>query len=257
MREALQKSLTKTKTAPKSNFEFSAFKQYESSTADSETKVKTYEPSHSSFIKKMFERFIWSVGFIFFAIIFIASVSWYLTKNGNKNTANINNQNLYKSELETSPPITIETPPPLPTVRDINFKKFTFPLLQDLKDSGITQKDLKILNISYGDLDGNKSEEVAVLVSWSFVRSGGNGSGFLCYVFRMNGMNLEMVSNIDLGGKHSTNLWDIKQSIQKSQLYLTGCYLDDTGSYLITKRYKIVNNDLTFQGEKITAKECQ
>lgn len=254
MRETLLNSFKRPAT--KSNFEFTTFKMYETSEVEPETQSKSHEPPKPSLIKRMLNHFAWASAIIFLMTILAASMSWYILKTGNRNGAITNSQNINMPETQSSPAPILNIPPQ-PTIREVNFKKTVFPLSQELKDSGITQKDLKIQNISYGDLDGDGKEEAAVLIMWSFGRSEGTGYGFLCYVFDMKNMSLGVISTFDLGGRDSQNLWNMKQSIQKSQLVLTGCYIEETGSYLLTRRYKIVNNELTLISQKQIEKECQ
>jgi hypothetical protein len=141
-------------------------------------------------------------------------------------------------------------------IRAINFRKIRFPIDRNYRESGITQKDLQIEKIDYADLDADGSAEAAVLIYWSFVRQGGNGWGYFCYIYRVINGKAVVVTKFEPGHK-AEGLWTLTQNIQNNLLVHTGCY-SDSGYFLKTTTYRLADNSLTKVSEhKRSTSSCQ
>jgi serine/threonine protein kinase len=184
------------------------------------------------------------IGVVIVSLVVITSpVMWILMKN--KQAANVNNNNPNtNSQIVVLPNVNVSplpSPSPTPDIKKINFKKVTFPLGQN--EMELTQKDLTVEQVSYGDLNSDGIDEAAVLVQWSFARQGGNGFGRMGYIYTMADNKLKLLTQFGGGDKFENLALNVR--IKDALLVITRCVHDSKGiPFIDTASYRVSGTKL-------------
>lgn len=105
-------------------------------------------------------------------------------------------------------------------IRRVNFERVKYPVEDDL-----SQKDLSVEKTVFGDLDGDRREEAAVIVRWSLARYGGNGFGYYLYVYRLQKGKLSLLAKMN-GGSKSEHFMLKDIAIENARLAVRRCEAD-------------------------------
>ena len=249
MSTALQNGFSQASKSDES--EFATLKLHDMTTGKTAMKTTSPEYVQPSLFKSMLKYFLIIGGLVFFFGIIAVQMVIYINSNkqGNQNSVSALNANI-RPEAVSSPTPT-PSPSPTPNIRTVNFKRITYPA----RGEGITSKDIKFLDVVYGDLNGDGIEEAAVSLAWTWERYGGNGWGSFCNIYELKESKPVLIAASEDFGGTGAGFYNSKLSIKDNLLLVTGCYRDGDLYYHKTEKYELRGKSLKLVSA-IKGKSC-
>jgi hypothetical protein len=137
-------------------------------------------------------------------------------------------------------------------IRRVDFNKINYQLNgEEVRELGLTPKDVAVQEVEFGDLDGDDNEEAVVMMGWSWGRQGGSGHGTWIDIYTIDKNRVRLLTRFREEENHIENRSSKLVEISDSQLVIKRCDFEGDTIFTAIVFYRLTAESRLNQVKKL------